>query len=302
MPEQPIPTPTSQPPAAKPASPAGGASAGKGEKIWLLWGLIGFTVILLITAVVLFLQLRKPAEEPAPRVRPTPTPAIPPVQEVTGAGVCETTFTVTGPTCTGVTIDPTGTSVSAGDDRELTAEVTGGSGTYTHEWTITSDGADEGDLSSTTANPTTWTAPGSLDESQSWTITDTITDAVGEDITTSCSVILNFTGLVACFDTCDTDLDCEEGLSCTDVAGTFRCVDANCPEDVDCSCADASPSPSPSVSPSPGVSPSPTPPGITQASPSPRVAQPELPEAGFSAPLVIGVAGGILLVILGLLF
>jgi len=68
----------------------------KKEKKWMLWGLIGFTVILLATAVFLFLQIRKPeTEEALPSVRETETEEVlPSVEQVETEGVCELKFTV----------------------------------------------------------------------------------------------------------------------------------------------------------------------------------------------------------------
>lgn len=64
------------------------------DKKWLIWGLIGFTAILLVTAAVLFFQLRQPVPSPTPRPRPTPSPQLPPVQETTAEEVCSLSFTV----------------------------------------------------------------------------------------------------------------------------------------------------------------------------------------------------------------
>lgn len=67
----------------------------KNDKKWLLWGLIGFTLILLLTAVVLFIQLKKPAAPlPTPQPKPVASPKMPAVKEVGGEGVCELSFTV----------------------------------------------------------------------------------------------------------------------------------------------------------------------------------------------------------------
>jgi len=64
-----------------------------------------------------------------------------------------------------------------------------------------------------------------------------------------------------------------------------RCLNADCREESDCGC--------PGATPSPRVTPSP----ITT-----RVVEPDLPEAGVSAPAVLGVSAGLLLVLFGLLF
>lgn len=265
-----------------------------GEKKWLLWSLLGFTGILLTTAVVLFFQINKPAPTALPSPRPKASPALPQVQQTTTENACQLGFTVSKLDCTGVTMSPTGSTIRANDTRSLTASVTGGSGTYTHLWEITSSGTNKGVLSSTTTNPTTWTAPSSLSGNQTWTIKDTVKDSSPTQQSDTCEVTLNFGGLVACFDTCSNDSDCSSGLACQAVGGTKRCVNPAFPEDADCSGPGASPSPTPSPTP------------VTQASPSPstiaRVEQPELPQAGVSAPAVLGVSAGILLMLLGLLF
>ena len=211
------------------------------NKKWLIWGLIGFTVILIITAIVLFFQLRQPAPSPAPRPRPTASPQLPPIQETTTEEVCSLSFTVAELKCTGITLEPTGTGIGAGDVRKLTAQVSGDSGSYTHAWTITSAGND-GSLSSTTTNPTTWTAPSTLQSTQEWVIKDTLKDTSTTQQTTTCEVKFNFGGLNACFDTCGSDSDCESDLRCLTVSGTKRCVNPSCTEDADCTCASPGPS------------------------------------------------------------
>jgi hypothetical protein len=272
-------------------------TAPKTNKKWLLWGLIGFTGILVVTAVVLFFQLRQPTPSVAPR--PSLAPKLPAVQETTTGDVCELSFSVKGLKCEEVTLEPTGAGVGANDTRKLTAKVSGGSGTYTHAWTITTNKTNKGSLSSATTNPTTWTAPSTLDEPQEWTIKDTITDNSTTAQSATCEVKLNFGGLNACFDTCAADSDCEADLRCQSVSGTKRCVNPTCPEDADCICASASPSPSPTVSPS--VSPSPR--ASASVSPSPSAsAQAKLPEAGFNGPMVMGVSAGILMMLAGLLW
>ena len=188
------------------------------NKKWLIWGLIGFTAILLITAVVLFFQLRQPEPGPTPRPRPTASPQLPPVQETTTEEVCSLSFTVTA-------------SPSPSPSP------------------------------STSPSPSPSPAP------------------------------------ITCFDTCDSDAQCESDLRCMSVGGTKRCDNPSCTEDADCTCASPGPSPSPSQSPSA----SPKPPSSPAPSASPQ-AQAQLPEAGVSAPLVLGVSAGILMMLLGLVF
>ena len=68
----------------------------KNNNKWLIGGLIGFTAILLTTAVVLFFQLKQPAPTPSPTPKPRPTtsPQLPQVQETTTEEVCSLSFTV----------------------------------------------------------------------------------------------------------------------------------------------------------------------------------------------------------------
>lgn len=65
----------------------------KKDNKWLLWGLIGFTIILLITAIILFIQLKQPV--PAPTPKPKASPQTVPVQQQQTEGVCTLSFTVT---------------------------------------------------------------------------------------------------------------------------------------------------------------------------------------------------------------
>lgn len=196
-----------------------------------MWGLIGFTIILLITAVILFLQLKKPAA-PAPLASPRPkaSPTLPTVQQTELENVCEVSFTVTAP-------------------------------------------------ASPSPSPSVSPSPSPSPEP------------------------------ITCFDTCNIDSDCEADLKCMTVGGDKRCVNPSCSSETDCVCADASPSPSPSASPHASITPSPS--AITYAppatAPSPpttitKGGQPELPEAGFIGPAVLGVSAGLLMMLLGLLF
>lgn len=193
----------------------------KGEKKWLLWSLIGFTGILVITAVVLFMQLKKPAEAPTPKPKPKASPVVPPVKQVSGEGVCEVAFNIVPSPSPSPSVSPS---------------------------------------PSPSVSPSPSPSPPAI----------------------------------ACFDQCSEDADCTGDLRCMDVVGVNRCVNADCPEDIDCVCPGTSPSPSPSTP--PGSSPVPSP------SPIARVPEPELPEAGISAPAVLGVSAGLLLMIFGLLF
>lgn len=281
----------------------------KAQKKWLMWSLIGFTGILLVTAVILFWQLKQPVSPavPSPKPRASVAPKEVQVEEAETEKVCEVNFSITKLKCEEITISPNNTTVSGKEKRSLEAKVTGGSGTYKHKWSVISDGSDKGGLSSTTTNPTDWTAPANLKEVQGWTIKDVITDTSVTTQTAACEVNLKYSGLVACFETCDEDSDCESDLRCMTVGGEKRCVNPSCTEETDCACA--SPGPSPSPSPKASVKPSPSPEEEGEAEvpvvspPSGELAeQPTLPEAGVNTPVILGVSAGILLMILGLLF
>lgn len=187
----------------------------KKDKKWLVWGLIGFTGILLITAVILYGQLKKPTASPLPTPRPVASPEIPPIQEAGVADmVCELRFTVEA-------------------------------------------------SPSPSPSPTPSPPPST------------------------------------CFDSCESDTDCVDELRCMSVSGEYRCVESDCPDEVDCVCPGESPSPSPPASEEPPSSP--LPPGESLP-PITKGGQPELPEAGVATPAVLGASIGILLVVLGLLF
>jgi hypothetical protein len=197
-------------------------TAAPKSKKGLLWGLIGFTVILVVTAVVLFLRLNQ-AAVPTPSVKPKASaPVTPPVQQATTGNVCELAFNIA-------------------------------------------------------ASPSPSPSP-SVSPSPSPSVSPSPSPSP-----------------TACFDTCDSDADCEEDLRCMDVSGTKRCVNPTCPEDADCVCASTPPSPSPSAS----VSPSPRASVTPSVSPS---AQPQLPQAGVNGPMVLGVSAGVLMMLAGLLW
>ena len=198
------------------------------DKKWLIWGLIGFTVILLVTAIILFFQLKQPAPTPSPRPRPTASPQLPPIQVTTTEEVCSLSFTV---------------AASPESSPSPSASP------------------------SPSPNPSPSASPSPSPSPQP----------------------------NACFDTCGSDSDCESDLRCLTVSGTKRCVNPSCTEDADCICASPGPSASPSPSASPQAKASASPTAIAQA-------PAQLPQAGVSAPLVLGVSAGILLMLLGLVF
>jgi hypothetical protein len=89
------------------------------------------------------------------------------------------------------------------------------------------------------------------------------------------------TPLPGCWDTCSSDNDCTGGLVCQSVSGVNRCVNSSCPTDSDCVC---------------GASAAPQ---VVEASTVPTQ---KLPEAGFVSPTVAFSLGGLVLLLLGLLF
>ncbi len=221
---------------------------GKGDKKWMVWGLIGFTVILLVTAVILFLQLRKPVEEAVPKPKPVASPELPEVKQVEPESVCEVSFTVSPSPEPSPSPSPT----SCFDTCEI-------------------DDDCEGDLRCMET--------GGTDRC--------VNPECTEDSDCDCDEDED----LVCFDTCVTDSECPGDLRCMIYPGTSdtRCLNTDCREETDCGCDVAVASPTPPASAPP-------------ASPIARVEQPDLPEAGVSAPAVLGVSAGLLMLILGLLF
>ena len=257
MVDQPIVKPevTQTPPVPAAAVPQPTKGKGKGDKKWMVWGLIGFTVILLVTAVILFLQLRKPVEEPLPKPKPVPvaSPELPEVKQVEPEGVCEVSFTIEPSPEPSPSPSPT----TCFDTCEI-------------------DDDCEGDLRCIeTGGTDRCVNPDCIEDSDCDCDED-------EDL--------------VCFDTCVTDSECPGDLRCMIYPGTSdtRCLNADCREESDCECPGVTASPTPPASAPPASAP--------PASPIARVEQPDLPEAGVSAPAVLGVSVGLLMLILGLLF
>jgi len=252
MTDQPLVKPEAQPPVPKPVvKPGKPEGKGKGDKKWMLWGLIGFTGILLITAVILFLQLRKPAEEALPpRPVASPRAEIPEVKQAEPEGVCEMSFTITAspsPTPTPTpSASPSPPPTACFDTCEIDSDC-------------------DGDLRC-------MNDPGEY---------RCVNDACPEDSDCDCDA-----EELVCFDRCELDSECPGDLRCMTYPGTSdsRCLNADCREESDCGCPGATPPPR--VTPSPIV----------------RAPEPELPVAGVSAPAVLGVSAGLLLVLFGLLF
>ncbi len=98
--------------------------------------------------------------------------------------------------CTGVTISPAGNNVTLGATKTLTAAATGGTGTITYTWGVTSPGSNKGNLTPTTGATVTWTAPANLNSAQTWTITATAHDDTTTD-STGCMVNLTYTPVIS---------------------------------------------------------------------------------------------------------
>ena len=227
------------------------------NKKWLLWGLIGFTAILLTTALVLFFQLKKPvALPPPPLPKPTAAPQLPPVQLVVPENVCELSFTVTA-----------SPSPSPSPSPEPTV---------CFDTCVNDVECKTGLICRTVGGDKRCVNPDCTSE----------TDC-------SCPGVKK-----TCFDKCESDNDCESSRRCMTIPNTNdkRCVNPSCISESDCNCEQTL------------VSPSPSPSTIAYASPSPSLiaqtkgGQPELPEAGFAGPAILGVVAGLLMILLGLLF
>jgi len=106
-----------------------------------------------------------------------------------------------------------------------------------------------------------------------------------------------------CWNTCTTNEDCPQDLECQTVDQVDRCVNPDCPEEVDCVCPTPTPTPTPTGTPSPTATPTPgpttTPTPVAEATPTP-VAVVELPKAGILSPTFFTILGGVVLVLLGL--
>lgn len=75
-----------------------------------------------------------------------------------------------------------------------------------------------------------------------------------------------------CYDRCQTDSDCPNNLLCRNVGGNNKCININCSSETDCVCNTTTPK------------------------------EPELPKAGGIPPTIIFALGGVIIVLLGLIF
>jgi len=202
MPDQPIVKPeTTQAP-----KPEGKV---KGNKKWLLWGLIGFTGILLATAVILFLQLRKPVEEPLPTPKPIASPQLPTVKEVEAEGVCELTFNLEPPASPLPSPSPSPSTCL--DECEL-------------------DNDCEGDLRCIDVDGIDRCVNADCPE-------ETDCECPGEELVCFDECVID--------SECPGDLRCMIYLGTSDT----RCLNADCRDETDCSCPGVVASPTPPASP-----------------------------------------------------
>jgi len=86
----------------------------------------------------------------------------------------------------------------------------------------------------------------------------------------------------SCYHTCTNDSDCESNLTCLTVAGSKKCVKAQCPDEQDCLCPVTQ-----------KTTPTPVPTKVTT--------EEALPEAGTDLPTLALFAGGLILILIPLL-
>lgn len=236
----------------------------KNNNKWLLWGLIGFTVILLATAIVLFFQLKQPTKTttPSPQPRASIKPQAPSIKQATGEGVCELSFTVTASPSPSPSVSPSPSPSSSPTPNACfdTCSTDDECKVTNSSWRCMTVSGDKRCVNPSCTNETDCTCT--------------------ED-------------KKACWDKCQNDNDCESSWRCMTIPNTNdkRCVNAACISETDCSC-NASPSPTPITyaSPSPVV--------VAQT----KGGQPVLPQAGNNTAAVLGVSTGILLILGALLF
>ena len=87
-----------------------------------------------------------------------------------------------------------------------------------------------------------------------------------------------------CFYQCSENSDCSGNMSCLDYQGTFRCLNASCPEQSSCSCT----TPTPTT----------TTKAASTATPTPEVT---LAKSGFSLPTFGAIGGGVVFILASIL-
>lgn len=97
--------------------------------------------------------------------------------------------------CRSVSVAPS-RQVAAGQTIRLEANVVGGQGRVTVDWSVATDGRDKGTLSSTRANPVLWTAPSVLSSAQNWTFTAMARDEAGRVDSSGCVNSVSFAPLI----------------------------------------------------------------------------------------------------------
>lgn len=197
------------------------------------------------------------------------------------------------PSCTGLTLNPAGTVITAGGQtRTLAVMATGGTPPYTATWVTNNSATVTPGTSSTTA---TWRAPATLPTvATTWTITPTIKDSANRTLPANAA--------------------CGKTL-------TFTIGMTTPPPPPPPGSPPPSPTPPPPPPPSPSPSPTPPPPPPPAGSPSHMVCQNyacvsvsgsgsnecstnascQPPQAGMSWPTVVGVGAGFVLTLLGAL-
>lgn len=183
---------------------------------WLLGGLIGFTVILLATAVWLFVQLKQTTPvtpSPKPKVSASVQPETPGIEEVTAVEVCAIGFIVTA-SASPSTSPSTSPSASPSTSPEPIA---------CFDQCVSNDDCD-GNLKCQTVGG----------EKRC------VNPSCPEDTNCVCPEDAK-----VCYDKCENSNDCPENLTCETIPNTNdrRCVNSACVLESDCLCpTSASPS------------------------------------------------------------
>lgn len=183
----------------------------KKDNKWLLGGLIGFTGILLATAIVLFIQLKQPSQPlPTPQPKPVASPQVPPIKQVEPEAVCELSFTVV--TSPSPSPSPS-VSPSPSPSPQLTAcfDKCSSSNDCEDSLSCLTVGGDKRCVNPNCSEDTNCVCPGTQK---------------------------------ACFDKCENSNDCADNRTCLTIPGTNdkRCVNSACVTESDCAC-NASPTP-----------------------------------------------------------
>ena len=183
----------------------------KNNNKWLIGGLIGFTLILLTTAIVLFFQLKQPQASPTPKSKPAASPQLPPIQETTPQEVCSISFTIAASPNPSPSPSPN-PSPSPSPNPSPSPEP------ITCFDTCSSDAECEADLRCQSVSGTK----------------RCVNPSCSEDADCTCAEAKK-----ACWDKCQNNNDCESPWTCQTIPSTNdkRCVNSSCVAESDCSCA-----------------------------------------------------------------